>query len=159
MRLHVCRFICLRACACTCAEGRCLTLDDIVDHFHPKRCPPVFFFFLAFPDKIFGFRRRVERCRTHAFLFYRLKLLHSNISKKKKNTSSRSEEKKKSRATKLSDTADFDTGSGRNTSYIFSSNSVILRLAYYIYFGLLCESLSLCVEDFSCNDSALKALQ
>ena len=151
-------YVCVRVLA-RALRGVVLLLTTLSTTFIQKGVLLYFFFFLALPDKIFGFRRRVERCRTHAFLFYRLKLLHSNISKKKKNTSSRSEEKKKSRATKLSDTADFDTGSGRNTSYIFSSNSVILRLAYYIYFGLLCESLSLCVEDFSCNDSALKALQ
>lgn len=152
-------YVCVRVLA-RALRGVVLLLTTLSTTFIQKGVLLYFFFFLALPDKIFGFRRRVERCRTHAFLFYRLKLLHSNISKKKKkHIITLGGKKKKSRATKLSDTADFDTGSGRNTSYIFSSNSVILRLAYYIYFGLLCESLSLCVEDFSCNDSALKALQ
>lgn len=76
-------YVCVRVLA-RALRGVVLLLTTLSTTFIQKGVLLYFFFFLALPDKIFGFRRRVERCRTHAFLFYRLKLLHSNISKKKK---------------------------------------------------------------------------
>lgn len=90
--MYVDLYVCVRVLA-RALRGVVLLLTTLSTTFIQKGVL-LFFFFLALPDKIFGFGRRFERRRTHAFLFYRLKLLHSNISKKNTHTASRSEKKK-----------------------------------------------------------------
>lgn len=151
-------YVCVRVLA-RALRGVVLLLTTLSTTFIQKGVLLYFFFSLLCPTRYSALGAELKDAGHTRFSFTDLSYYTQTYQKKKKTHHHARREKKKSRATKLSDTADFDTGSGRNTSYIFSSNSVILRLAYYIYFGLLCESLSLCVEDFSCNDSALKALQ